>query len=113
VLLLAGAAAAGAQIVGGTITGVVRDNTGAALQGASLTVRQVETGAARQLTTDGEGRFYAPSVPVGHYAVSVRHDGFATEERSGISLTVAQSLQLNFVLSCCSRCSRQKSSLCG
>ena len=98
VLFLAGAAAADAQIVGGTISGVVHDKTGAALQGASVTVRQIETGATRILTTDNEGRFYAPSVPVGYYSVSVRLDGFATEERSGISLTVAQSLQLNFVL---------------
>ena len=97
-LLLIGAAMAGAQIVGGTITGVVRDGTGAALQGASVTVRQLETGATRILTTDNDGRFYAPSVPVGYYSVSVKRDGFAPEERSGISLTVAQSLQLNFVL---------------
>jgi hypothetical protein len=98
VLLLVGAVAAGAQIVGGTITGVVRDKTGAALQGASVTVRQLETGATRNLTTDSEGRFSAPSVPVGYYSVSVKREGFAQEERSGISLTVAQSLQVNFAL---------------
>jgi len=98
VLLLAGVVSAGAQIVGGTISGVVHDKTGAALQGVSVTVRQFETGATRILTTDSEGRFYAPSVPVGHYAVVVKLDGFAAEERSGITLTVAESLQLNFVL---------------
>jgi hypothetical protein len=98
VLLLVGAVTSEAQIVGGTISGVVRDKTGAALHGASVKVRQIETGATRVLTTDNDGRFSAPSVPVGYYSVSVRHDGFAAEERSGISLTVAQSLQLNFVL---------------
>jgi Carboxypeptidase regulatory-like domain len=98
VLLLAGVATADAQIVGGTISGVVHDGTGAALKGASVTVRQNETGATRIVTTDNEGRFYAPSVPVGHYAVSAKLDGFATEERAGITLTVAESLQLNFVL---------------
>jgi hypothetical protein len=98
VLLLVGAAVAGGQIVGGTISGVVRDKTGAALEGASVTVRQIETGATRNVTTDSDGRFYAPSVPVGNYTVSVKLDKFASEERSGIELTVAQSLQLNFVL---------------
>ncbi len=97
-LLIGLAAAAYGQIVGGTISGVVRDKTGASLENATVTVRQIETGAVRNLTTDGEGRFYAPSVPVGDYSVSVKLDGFAAQERSGISLTVAQSLQLNFVL---------------
>ena len=36
--------------------------------------------------------------PVGRYSVSVAHDGFATQERSGITLTVGQSLQVDFVL---------------
>ena len=98
VFLLGGAATAGAQIVGGTISGVVHDKTGATLQGVSVTVRQLETNATRILTTDNEGRFSAPWVPVGHYTVAVKLEGFAGEERSGISLAVAQSLQLNFVL---------------
>ncbi|MGC1462747.1 MAG: carboxypeptidase-like regulatory domain-containing protein [Terracidiphilus sp.] len=87
-----------AQIVGGTISGLVKDSTGASLAGATVTVRQVETGATRVLTTNGDGRFYAPSVPVGDYLVSVAHDGFETGRQSGISLAIGQSLQLNFAL---------------
>jgi hypothetical protein len=87
-----------AQVVGGSISGTVRDTTGAVLEGASVTVRQIETGATRTLTTNDDGRFYAPSVPVGDYVVSVKLDGFANALRSGISLTVAQSLELNLVL---------------
>ncbi|MGA7858534.1 MAG: carboxypeptidase-like regulatory domain-containing protein, partial [Terracidiphilus sp.] len=64
----------------------------------AVTVRQIETGATRNLTTGADGRFYAPSIPVGAYTVSVSHDGFASQVRSGISLTVGQSLQLDFVL---------------
>jgi hypothetical protein len=87
-----------AQVVGGTVSGVVHDNSGAAIAGASVHVTQTETGAARTLTTDSEGRFFAPSVPVGPYTVKVEHDGFAAQQQSGITLTVGQSLQLNFVL---------------
>ena len=96
--LLIGALTAGAQVVGGSINGVVHDKTGAALQGVTITVRQFETGATRTLITDGDGRFSAPSLPVGNYTVSAKSEGFATDERGGISLAVAQSLQLNFVL---------------
>jgi len=96
--LVMGAVTAGAQVVGGSINGVVHDKTGAALQGVTVTVRQIETGATRTLITDGDGRFSAPSLPVGNYTVSAKSEGFATDERGGISLAVAQSLQLNFVL---------------
>ncbi len=87
-----------AQIVGGTVNGTVHDPSGAALAGARVMVRQTETGATRTVTTDGDGRFYAPSVPVGSYAVSVALNGFDTQEQKGISLTIGQTLQLNFVL---------------
>jgi hypothetical protein len=97
-LLLFSALAAQAQVVGGTISGVVHDASGASLSGASVTVRQTETGATRTLTTDSEGRFFAPSVPVGAYVVSVAHEGFETQRQNGITLTIGQSLPLNFVL---------------
>ncbi len=92
------AVAARAQVVGGSIGGVVHDSSGAALSGAAVTVRQSETGATRTLTTDDEGRFYAPSVPVGAYTVTVDQEGFAQQKQTGITLTIGQSLQLNFVL---------------
>jgi len=98
ILLIGGATAVYAQIVGGTISGTVREATGATLSGATVTVRQAETGATRTLTTGADGRFYAPSVPVGEYSVSVQHESFETEQRNGISLTVGRSLQLDFVL---------------
>ena len=98
VLLLAGALAAHGQIVGGTISGTVREATGASLEGATVTVRQLETGATRELTTGADGRFYAPSVPVGAYSVLVTHDGFAQQQRNGITLTIGQSLWLDIVL---------------
>jgi hypothetical protein len=98
VLLLAGALAAHGQIVGGTISGTVREATGASLEGATVTVRQLETGAMRELTTGADGRFFAPSVPVGAYSVLVTHDGFAQQQRNGITLTIGQSLWLDIVL---------------
>ncbi len=97
-LLIAGIPFASAQVVGGSISGTVHESTGASLDGAAVTVRQIETGATRILTTGADGRFFAPSIPVGAYTVSVSHDGFATQVRTGISLTVGQSLQLDFVL---------------
>ena len=97
-LVLAGAVVAEGQVVGATLSGVVRDASGASLSETTVIVRQLETGATRTLTTDGEGRFFAPSVPIGPYTVSAAHDGFETQQQTGIVLTVGQSLQLNFAL---------------
>ena len=86
-----------AQVVGATITGTVRDSSGAALSSATVIVRQAETGATRKLTTDAEGRFFAPSVPIGLYMVTAEHEGFAPAQQSA-TLVLGQSLQLNLVL---------------
>jgi hypothetical protein len=98
ILLLAASFSADAQVVGATLTGTVRDASGAALSSAKVTISQTETGATRVLTTDTEGRFFAPSIPVGPYAVTAEHDGFAPQDQTGINLAVGQSLQLNFTL---------------
>jgi hypothetical protein len=90
--------AARAQVVGANLSGVVHDSSGAALAEATVVVRQAETEASRTLTTDSEGRFFAPSVPVGAYSVAVTHDGFERQTQTGILLTVGQSVQLSFVL---------------
>lgn len=87
-----------AQIVGGTINGTVQDSSGAAVSAAKVTVRHLETGAVRTLATGGDGRYSAPSLPVGAYEVSVARDGFESQQRTGIALTVGQSLQANFTL---------------
>jgi hypothetical protein len=87
-----------AQIVGGTISGTIRDSSGAALSAAAVTVKNVETGATRTMATGNDGRFSAPSVPIGEYSVSVAHPGFQPQERNRIQLVVGQSLLLDFEL---------------
>lgn len=97
-LFLTGSLAANAQIVGGTISGTVHDASGALLPGAAVTVRQVETGAVRTVMTGQDGRFSAPSIAIGEYAVTVNLPGFNPQEQKGISVAVGQSVQLRFVL---------------
>jgi len=93
------AAASQAQIVGGSISGTVYDPSHAAIDRASVVIRNLETGTERRLTTGSDGTFSAPSIAIGAYAVSVEHEGFASEHRTGITVVVGQSVQLRFVLS--------------
>ena len=88
-----------AQVVGGSINGAVTDSSGAAMPGATVIIRNQETGSQRQLTTDGSGLYNAPSVSVGSYSVSASKDGFATQQRDGIVITVGQAIRANLTLS--------------
>ncbi len=87
-----------AQVVGGSIHGVVADSTGAVIPGANVTVRDLETGSVRKLVTDGEGRYAAPSVQVGQYEVIAAHQGFNEARRTNIQLTVGQATEVNLTL---------------
>ena len=97
-LVLIAPAAASAQMVGGSISGTVTDSTSSRISGAIVVVRNVETGTERKLITDSEGRYGAPSLTVGTYDVIVKRDGFMPAGRSGISLTVGQSAQVDLTL---------------
>src|SRR5215469_12754387 len=79
-----------AQVTTGTISGVVQDATGAAIVGAAVTIRNLDTGAVRTVMTDTGGRYNAPDLPLGNYEVEARQTGFQTEARLGINLTVGR-----------------------
>ncbi|MGH9364830.1 MAG: TonB-dependent receptor, partial [Thermoanaerobaculia bacterium] len=78
-VLVVCAGAAMAQVVPtGTLGGQVKDETGAALPGASVTASSVERGYARSTVTDTAGRFRFAQVTTGMYKVTVSLSGFAT-----------------------------------
>jgi hypothetical protein len=88
-----------AQVVGGTISGSVTDSTGAAIANAAVLVHNEETGNERHLTTGPDGRYSAPSIPVGTYAITVTAAGFGNQTRTGVPLSVGQSQTVNLALS--------------
>jgi hypothetical protein len=92
------ATASSAQIVGGTIVGTILDTAGAVVPGVQVTIRNDETGSERHLITDAAGAYDAPSIPVGVYNISVVRDGFATQTRTGVSLTVGQATHIDLIV---------------
>jgi hypothetical protein len=87
-----------AQLDTGTISGTLTDSSGAAVPGATITIRNVETGIARNLLTNEVGRYDAPALPVGTYEVRASLTGFQTLVRSGITLTVGRNAVVDMAL---------------
>ena len=82
----------------GEILGTVRDPSGAVLPRAKITAIQTATGLTRSTTSDAEGTYTLPQLPVGSYEVTVEAPGFKTATSTGITLDVSQQRQVDFTL---------------
>jgi predicted porin len=87
--LAMGAFPAWAQ-TGANLSGVVTDQTGAALPDVAVTIENVDTGATRTSTTDGAGHYQASGLPLGRFEIHAAKHGFTDETRTGISLEAGQ-----------------------
>jgi len=76
--------------VAAIISGRVEDASGAAVSGAIITVKSVETGTTRVLSSDDQGNFRAFSLPLGLTEVIAEKAGFRSVIQTGIRLDVGQ-----------------------
>src|SRR5579883_2895757 len=84
--------------VSASLSGFVYDASGAAVQGADITARNLDTGIARTVVTNQSGRYQFAAVAVGTYEVRGKKDGFAEAVRTGIHLAVGQDANVDFSL---------------
>jgi hypothetical protein len=96
-LLLVGLLAAGpgatpsaaqSESGGASLEGEVHGPNGKAVPNASVRITATATGYARTVATRGDGRFVAPMLPVGRYAVEVNAPGFLSGRRDDVTLRV-------------------------
>ncbi len=90
--------AATAQLPTGTILGTVKDSSGAIVPGATVTIRNTDTNAARTLTSGTDGSYRGNELPVGKYSITVEKAGFGTQTEQNITLNVADQDVINFTL---------------
>ena len=86
-----------AQETSGTIHGIVTDQTGAVLNGVTITITNPATGQVREAQTNRQGHYVA-ALPVGEYNVAFHRDGFRPRTFTRLAVHVNDRLQTNATL---------------
>ena len=98
VVLLVSALPAMAQEITATLTGVVTDQTGAALPGVTVTATHTQTNLTRETITEGDGGYTLSYLPIGTYDVTFALSGFRTVTSRAIELHVNDRRQVDAAL---------------
>jgi hypothetical protein len=77
-------------VADGSIKGIIRDPSSAAITAARVTARNIETGFERSTLSGAEGEFEVPLLPPGRYEISVLANGFAEFRQTGIVVQLAK-----------------------
>jgi hypothetical protein len=86
------------QVTTGTILGTVRDNTGAVVAGARITITEQSKGTSQAFVSDEGGSYNAPFLVPGTYQVTAEKEAFKKQLRSGVVLQVDQKARIDFTL---------------
>ena len=88
------AAAAQSQSTTGLIQGTIVDPNGAYVSGASVNVKNTDTGFERTVTSNSDGFFSAPLLPLGKYRLTADASGFSKSVLENVEVSVGQTLSL-------------------
>jgi hypothetical protein len=87
-----------AQQITGSISGTVKDESGALVTTATVKATNVNTGFTRQTTVGADGSYLIQYLPVGNYTVSASATGFKSFVQQNLVVTVDQTISLNITL---------------
>ena len=95
IALLLGAPRSISAQASGTISGTVRDNSGAVVPTAKVIATNEGTNLSRTVVSDGEGQYVIPVLPVGAYRVRAEKEGFAPFVQTGVTLEANATVQVD------------------
>ena len=82
----------------GSITGTVKDQSGAAIQGAAVTVSNAEHGINRKTASNSAGEYTESSLASGSYDITVTAPGFKKFQAKGVVLEVAEKARVDVTM---------------
>ena len=92
-----------AQSGGGSITGLIKDESGAAVPGATISAVNLATNVAYAATSNAVGNYTVTNMPVGVYVVKSALSGFKTSTTKALEIEAKQIARLDFKMSVGSR----------
>ena len=87
-----------AQVDTGAIIGNVRDSTGAAVPGVTVTAVSEGTGISHPAVTDSAGEYDLSPLPLGYYTLTFARNGFKTSVQRHMEVTIQAQLKVNVTL---------------
>ena len=87
-----------AQVSSGKVLGIVTDNSGGVLPGASIVLRNLGTGVTRETVSNDRGQYEVPGVQPGRYQIDAEVSGFRRVSHGPIVVQVGQEARLDIVL---------------
>ena len=87
-----------AQFTAGSLSGTVVDHSGAAVEGATITLQNLGTGLSEVKSTAADGAFLFPALSVGTYQLKVERAGLSTYIQKGITVAVGQAASVSIQL---------------
>src|SRR5262249_485540 len=86
------------QVSSADLKGTILDPAKAVVPGATVTATNVDTGVPRSTFTDPFAEYRVPLLPPGEYEVRVQMTGFAPLRHRGITITIGQTVVIDFEL---------------
>jgi len=83
---------------GGSISGTVADPSGAVISGATLNLVNIAQQTNWNATSDRQGLYSFPDLPVGHYELTITSDGFATQKKTNITVDTDSAIRIDVAL---------------
>nr|WP_306459726.1 carboxypeptidase regulatory-like domain-containing protein [Edaphobacter lichenicola] len=87
-----------AQLSTASVNGVIRDQSGAVIPGATVILRNVDTAVAIDTKTNTTGTYGLFNITPGHYTIEVQSSGFSPKKDTTFTLEVSQVATFDFVL---------------
>src|SRR5579875_3632798 len=84
-------------VAGGSLSGMIKDPSGAAIPKAQLTLTNVEQKTTFKSTSDARGFYSFPALPVGHYDLRAEAPGFKTQEKKNLTIDTDAALRADII----------------
>ena len=82
----------------GSVQGIVYNQSNSPLANANITIKNKDTGLTRSITTDSNGKYRIPRLPIGQYSITVEADGFNNKTVENVTVTIGSNSDVTTVL---------------